>query len=217
MTLTACVCFPAFASWRSAGAAQSNRAAPLRVHHVASSLLTSALILASQVLLLMHWSVLAYTACVKILKKHTKRTGLLVRAPQLANLLSQPFCSTEVSTSDSGGGFSCPDLKSSFDGNQEHRLRHWRAAAAAAAACFRTVYVCCASQHALPNVAWQTTQFCCAVCYAPKCFAASNLRFIRCFAGSAMDSWVVFGVACGCVALVVHPRAALCRWPSEHG
>ncbi len=44
----------------------------------------------------MHWSVLAYTATVKILKKHHKRTGLLLRAPQLADLLSQPFCSSEV-------------------------------------------------------------------------------------------------------------------------
>lgn len=49
-----------------------------------------------EVLLLVHWSILAYTATVKILKKHHKRTGLLVKAPQLGNLLSQPFCSTEV-------------------------------------------------------------------------------------------------------------------------
>lgn len=49
-----------------------------------------------EVLLLLHWSILAYTATVKILKKHHKRTGLLVRAPQLGDLLSQPFCSTEV-------------------------------------------------------------------------------------------------------------------------
>ncbi len=34
----------------------------------------------------------------QILKKHHKRTGLLLRAPQLQNLLSQPFCSTEVRT-----------------------------------------------------------------------------------------------------------------------
>jgi len=51
-----------------------------------------------EVLLLVHWSILAYTATVKILKKHHKRTGLLLRAPELGNLLSQPFCSTEVST-----------------------------------------------------------------------------------------------------------------------
>lgn len=51
-----------------------------------------------EVLLLVHWSILAYTATVKILKKHHKRTGLLVRAPQLGDLLSQPFCSTEVSS-----------------------------------------------------------------------------------------------------------------------
>jgi SPX domain protein involved in polyphosphate accumulation len=50
-----------------------------------------------EVLLLVHWSILAYTATVKILKKHHKRTGLLVKAPQLGDLLSQPFCSTEVS------------------------------------------------------------------------------------------------------------------------
>lgn len=32
----------------------------------------------------------------QILKKHHKHTGLLLRAPQLDDLLSQPFCSTEV-------------------------------------------------------------------------------------------------------------------------
>ena len=51
-----------------------------------------------EMLLLVHWSILAYTGLVKILKKHHKRTGLLVRAPHLDNLLSQPFCSVEVST-----------------------------------------------------------------------------------------------------------------------
>lgn len=56
-----------------------------------------------EVLLLVHWSILAYTATVKILKKHHKRTGLLVKAPQLGNLLSQPFCSTDVS----GGQLAC--------------------------------------------------------------------------------------------------------------
>lgn len=50
-----------------------------------------------ELLLFMHWSILAYLAMVKILKKHYKRTGLLVNAPQLQNLLEQPFCSTEVS------------------------------------------------------------------------------------------------------------------------
>lgn len=52
-----------------------------------------------EVLLAVHWSILAYTATVKILKKHHKRTGLLVDAPQLGNLLAQPFCSTELMTS----------------------------------------------------------------------------------------------------------------------
>ena len=50
-----------------------------------------------ELLLMVHWSILAYTGLVKILKKHHKRTGLLVRAPHLDNLLSQPFCSVEVS------------------------------------------------------------------------------------------------------------------------
>lgn len=49
-----------------------------------------------ELLLMVHWSILAYTGLVKILKKHHKRTGLLVRAPHLDNLLSQPFCSIEV-------------------------------------------------------------------------------------------------------------------------
>ena len=49
-----------------------------------------------QLLLLVHWSILAYTGLVKILKKHNKRTGTPIQAPQLDNLLSQPFCSVEV-------------------------------------------------------------------------------------------------------------------------
>lgn len=32
----------------------------------------------------------------QILKKHHKRTGLLLRAPHLTNMLGQPFCSVEV-------------------------------------------------------------------------------------------------------------------------
>lgn len=44
--------------------------------------------------LLLHWSLLNYNAVVKILKKHDKRTGLLLRAPFLANVLQQPFYST---------------------------------------------------------------------------------------------------------------------------
>ncbi|KAL3161998.1 hypothetical protein ABBQ38_009073 [Trebouxia sp. C0009 RCD-2024] len=51
-----------------------------------------------ELLLMVHWSILAYTGLVKILKKHHKRTGLLVRAPHLDNLLSQPFCSVELTT-----------------------------------------------------------------------------------------------------------------------
>lgn len=51
-----------------------------------------------ELLLLLHWSILAYTAVVKILKKHHKRTGLLVDAPDFSNLINQPFCSVEVMT-----------------------------------------------------------------------------------------------------------------------
>lgn len=51
-----------------------------------------------EMLLLMHWSILAYTAIVKLLKKHHKRTGSLVQAPHLRDLLSQPSWSTEVVT-----------------------------------------------------------------------------------------------------------------------
>lgn len=39
--------------------------------------------------LLLHWSLLNYAAVVKILKKHDKRSGLLLRAPYLANVLQQ--------------------------------------------------------------------------------------------------------------------------------
>ena len=46
--------------------------------------------------LLLHWSLLNYAAVVKILKKHDKRTGLLLRAPYLANVLQQPFSSTRI-------------------------------------------------------------------------------------------------------------------------
>lgn len=50
-------------------------------------------------LLMMHWSMLAYTGLVKIMKKYKKRTGKLLDAPHLKDLLSQPFCSTEVMSS----------------------------------------------------------------------------------------------------------------------
>lgn len=49
-----------------------------------------------QALLLMHYSILAYTAIVKLLKKHHKRTGILLQAPHLRDVLSQPAWSTEV-------------------------------------------------------------------------------------------------------------------------
>lgn len=50
------------------------------------------------VLLMLHWSMLAYTGLVKILKKYHKRTGKLLHAPDMTGLLSHPFCSTEVRT-----------------------------------------------------------------------------------------------------------------------
>lgn len=46
-----------------------------------------------QVVMLLHWSMLAYTGLVKILKKHHKRTGAPLHAPHLKDLLHQPFCS----------------------------------------------------------------------------------------------------------------------------
>jgi SPX domain protein involved in polyphosphate accumulation len=49
-----------------------------------------------EALLLMHWSILAYTGLVKIMKKYHKHTGCLLRAPAAQHLLAQPFCSTEV-------------------------------------------------------------------------------------------------------------------------
>ncbi|KAK9854795.1 hypothetical protein WJX84_011193 [Apatococcus fuscideae] len=51
-----------------------------------------------RLLLMVQWSLLAYTGICKILKKHHKRTGLLVMAPQLQNLLAQPFCSIELAS-----------------------------------------------------------------------------------------------------------------------
>ncbi len=39
--------------------------------------------------LLLHWGLLNYAAVAKILKKHDKRTGVLLRAPYLANVLQQ--------------------------------------------------------------------------------------------------------------------------------
>eukprot|EP00890_Picochlorum_soloecismus_P000509 jgi/Picsp_1/1459/NSC_04938-R1_ids4-like protein len=46
-----------------------------------------------QLVMLLHWSMLAYTGLVKILKKHHKRTGMPLHAPHLRDLLHQPFCS----------------------------------------------------------------------------------------------------------------------------
>ncbi|GFR41498.1 hypothetical protein Agub_g2192 [Astrephomene gubernaculifera] len=49
-----------------------------------------------EMVLLLHWSLLNYAAVVKILKKHDKRSGVLLRAPYLANVLQQPFSSTTI-------------------------------------------------------------------------------------------------------------------------
>mmetsp|Transcript_37308 Transcript_37308/g.105262 ORF Transcript_37308/g.105262 Transcript_37308/m.105262 type:complete len:313 (+) Transcript_37308:529-1467(+) len=51
-----------------------------------------------EILLLMNWSMLAYTSIVKILKKHEKHTGQKLIAPHMEDLLHQPFCSTEATT-----------------------------------------------------------------------------------------------------------------------
>ncbi|KAL6746763.1 hypothetical protein V8C86DRAFT_1451560 [Haematococcus lacustris] len=49
-----------------------------------------------EALQLMNWSILAYTCIIKILKKHLKRTGMLLQAPQLRTTLSAPSWSTQV-------------------------------------------------------------------------------------------------------------------------
>uniref|UniRef100_A0A7S0V5U9 SPX domain-containing protein n=1 Tax=Polytomella parva TaxID=51329 RepID=A0A7S0V5U9_9CHLO len=49
-----------------------------------------------EMVLLLHWSLLNYAAVVKILKKHDKRTGVLLRSPYIGNVLQQPFSSTTV-------------------------------------------------------------------------------------------------------------------------
>ncbi|KAK9842271.1 hypothetical protein WJX81_003901 [Elliptochloris bilobata] len=48
-----------------------------------------------EMVLLLHWSMLNYAAVVKILKKHDKHSSVLLRTRFLANVLKQPFYSTE--------------------------------------------------------------------------------------------------------------------------
>ena len=50
-----------------------------------------------EMVLLLHWSLLTYAAVVKILKKHDKRSGLLLRAPYLANVLQQVRLHSDLS------------------------------------------------------------------------------------------------------------------------
>ena len=49
-----------------------------------------------EIIPLLHWCELNYIGLVKILKKHDKKTGLLLRSPFLANVVKQPFCSTTI-------------------------------------------------------------------------------------------------------------------------
>lgn len=49
-----------------------------------------------EMVLLLHWCELNYIAVVKILKKHDKKTGLLLRSPYLASVVQQPFYSTMI-------------------------------------------------------------------------------------------------------------------------
>lgn len=49
-----------------------------------------------ELVLFMHWSMLAYTSIAKILKKHQKKTGATVLSLQIENLVAQPFYSLEV-------------------------------------------------------------------------------------------------------------------------
>ncbi|KAK9868332.1 hypothetical protein WJX84_006673 [Apatococcus fuscideae] len=51
-----------------------------------------------EMVLLLHWSLLNFAAVVKILKKHDKQTGVLLRGPVLSSVLKQPFYSTESIT-----------------------------------------------------------------------------------------------------------------------
>ena len=44
---------------------------------------------AGELVMVLHWSLINYSAIVKILKKHDKRSGVLLRAPYLANVLTQ--------------------------------------------------------------------------------------------------------------------------------
>lgn len=46
-------------------------------------------------ILLLHWSLLNFIAVIKILKKHDKHSGIMMRQPLLASVLKQPFNSTE--------------------------------------------------------------------------------------------------------------------------
>ena len=49
-----------------------------------------------ELVLMEHWVSLNYTALVKILKKHDKRSNLSLRSPFLVSVLQQPFYRTEV-------------------------------------------------------------------------------------------------------------------------
>eukprot|EP00798_Chlamydomonas_sp_ICE-L_P008655 gene8655-34107_t len=85
-----------------------------------------------EVVLLLHWSLLNYAAVVKILKKHDKHSGVLLRAPYLAKLLHQPFQSTTVmsqlvkkaeelvqdalATSEDGGANKAPSTQEAGEG-----------------------------------------------------------------------------------------------------
>ena len=52
-----------------------------------------------EMIMLMNWSMLAYTSVVKILKKHEKCTGHKLHAPEMEDLMAQPFCATEATGS----------------------------------------------------------------------------------------------------------------------
>lgn len=60
---------------------------------LALTLLVSMLLMlcphAGELVMVLHWSLINYSAIVKILKKHDKRSGVLLRAPYLANVLTQ--------------------------------------------------------------------------------------------------------------------------------
>lgn len=61
-----------------------------------TSLLGDAIQVHGGMVMMLNWSMLNYAALVKILKKHDKYTGLLLRSDFLSEMVRQPFFSTDL-------------------------------------------------------------------------------------------------------------------------